>query len=91
MPKPKSPKRRLTMKDMKKLFGPSYREPSVEEMEGSPQMSLAEVLAGLEKKHPAQRKAANKSKEVVQIRHVIQKIRVQLDRIEERLVKYYCA
>ena len=87
MPKPKSPKRRLTMKDVKKLFGPDYRMPSDEELERAPRISLAEVFAGLEKKYPPRKKVSGKSKAVGQVRRELQKIQGQLNRIEKRLVK----
>ncbi|MFT3879280.1 MAG: hypothetical protein QM703_06430 [Gemmatales bacterium] len=87
MPKPKAPKRRLTMKDVKKLFGPNYRMPSDAELEAVPMLSLGEVFADLEKKHPPRKKASSKSKAVSEVRRELQKIQGQLNRIEKRLVK----
>jgi hypothetical protein len=84
-------KKRYTMSDLKKLFGPDYRMPTDEEMisaASSKHVGLQEILTELKQQPLTQEKKRKPTQELTQVRRELQKLLGRLEKIEKNLIAH---
>lgn len=81
-------KKRYTMKDVKKLFGPDYSMPTDEEMLAAKPLELHEILTELKQRTSSPGKKLNSTNELAKVRRELQKLLGRLEKIEKNLIAH---